>query len=211
MKILSICVGKPRTITRYDQAIVTGIFKTPVHEPVKVRTLNIDGDRQADLSVHGGTLKAVYVYPSEHYGYWRKRYPQVDGKPGSFGENLTTEGLLETNCYIGDRFRAGTALFQIAQPRMPCFKLAAKFQDDDIIRRFMKSGRSGLYLSVIEEGTIQEGDAIEFTSRDPAAFSIADALQLYQPDPLPPDVLERALACKELPPGMRQRAEAEKN
>src|SRR6185503_846805 len=154
MKIISLNVGLPREIVYKDRSIVTGIFKEPVEGRVRARKLNLDGDRQADLRVHGGAEKAIYVYPSEHYDYWRDQLPDMKLPWGMFGENFTVEGLNEKEVNIGDRFRINTALFMVTQPRMPCYKLAAKFERDDIIKRFLRSKRTGFYLSVIEEGEV---------------------------------------------------------
>ena len=178
MQIVSVNVGAPRVIQRGDNQILTGIFKSPVQGPVVVRTLNLDGDKQADLKVHGGPYKAVYAYPAEHYPFWGSIYPELELPWGSFGENLTTVGMMESSMYIGDQFRVGTAILQVAQPRMPCFKLAAKFDDDEIIDTFISSGRSGIYFSVVKEGQLQAGDEMKLVHRDPIGFSISDALQL---------------------------------
>ncbi len=177
MKLLSVNVGRPQTIARDGRDIVTAIFKTPVEGPVSVLEMNLAGDGQADLRVHGGRNKAVYVYPSEHYPFWRERYPQLNLGWGALGENLTTSGIDETSAHAGDRLRIGTAVFQITRPRKPCFKLAAKFADDAIIPAFTASGRSGFYLSVVKEGIIQAGDAIEFETRHPDGTSIAEILR----------------------------------
>jgi len=205
MQIVSVNVGTPRVIQRGDNQILTGIFKSPVQGPVAVRTLNLDGDKQADLKVHGGPYKAVYAYPAEHYPFWGSIYPELELPWGSFGENLTTVGMMESSMYIGDQFRVGTAILQVAQPRMPCFKLAAKFDDDEIIDTFISSGRSGIYFSVVKEGQLQAGDEMKLVHRDPVGFSISDALQLYsQPSK---ETIERALRTEALPPGLRRRAE----
>ena len=206
MKIASVNVGIPRVIRRDDDEILTGIFKSPVRGPVVVRTLNLDGDRQADLKVHGGVHKAVYAYPAEHYPFWGSVYPELELPWGMFGENLTTVGMNESSVYIGDRFRVGTAILQVTQPRMPCFKLAAKFDDDEIIDTFIASGRSGVYFSVVQEGQLQAGDEIAVVHRDPAGFSISDALQLYSQKPAR-ETVARALRTEALPPALRRRAE----
>jgi MOSC domain-containing protein YiiM len=205
MQVVSVNVGTPRVITRDDQEILTAIFKFPVQGPVVVRKLNLDGDRQADLNVHGGVHKAVYAYPAEHYPYWGSIYPEIELPWGAFGENLTTVGMNESSVYIGDQFRVGTAILQIAQPRMPCFKLAAKFDDDEIINAFISSGRSGFYFSVVQEGQLQTGDNIEVVHRDPTGFSVSDALQLYSQEP-GRDIVDRALRSEALPPGLQRRA-----
>src|SRR5689334_2486460 len=144
MKIVSLNVGLPREVIWKGRSVLTGIFKEPVRGTIKVRALNLDGDKQADLTVHGGRDKAVYAYAAEHYDYWRKQLPEMNLPFGMFGENLTTEGLLETEVNIGDRLRIGSVLFEVTQPRMPCYKLALKFGRDDIIKRFLQSERSGM-------------------------------------------------------------------
>ena len=158
MKIISVNVGLPRLVMRNDEPVSTGIFKEPVAGRVMMRTLNLDGDRQADLSVHGGPEKAVYVYPSEHYDFWKRELPDMDLPWGMFGENLTTTGLFETEANIGDKFRIGTAEVMVTQPRMPCYKLGIRFGRADIIKRFLLSERTGFYLSVLKEGEVGAGD-----------------------------------------------------
>jgi MOSC domain-containing protein YiiM len=179
MKVLSVNVALPRLVAWKGQTFNTGIFKKPVHGPVMMRELDLDGDRQADLSVHGGPYKAVYAYPSEHYQFWKKVLPEVDLPWGQFGENLTTEGLNEADTHIGDVLRIGQATVQVTQPRLPCFKLAATFQRDDILKRFLQSGRSGFYLSVIEEGLVAAGDAIERIQEDANGIAVSDINNLF--------------------------------
>jgi MOSC domain-containing protein YiiM len=179
MKVLSVNVALPRLIAWKGQTFNTGIFKEPVDGAVMMRQLDFDGDRQADLSVHGGPYKAVYAYPSEHYEFWRKELPEMELPWGKFGENLTTEGLNEEDTHIGDVLRIGKATVQVTQPRLPCFKLAAKFQRDDILKRFLQSGRSGFYLSVIEEGLVAAGDAIERVQEDEHGIAVSDINKLF--------------------------------
>jgi MOSC domain-containing protein YiiM len=176
-KVVSVNVGRPRTFTVRDEIIVTSIFKDPVRGRVRISTLNIEGDEQSDLSVHGGVNKAVYAYPSEHYASWRRELPEAALAWGAFGENLTIEGLLEETTCIGDRLRIGTAELVVTQPRTPCYKLAYKFGRPDIIKRFQKSGRSGFYLSVAKEGDVGAGDAIDLLSRAEGALTVTDALK----------------------------------
>jgi MOSC domain-containing protein YiiM len=174
MKILSVNVGLPRLVEYNGEPVSTGIFKDPVGGVVKVNSLNLEGDRQADLSVHGGYYKAVYVYPSEHYPLWRSEYPDMELPYGMFGENLTTRGLTETDVHIGDRLRIGTAEFLVTQPRLPCYKLGIRFGRVDIIKRFFKSGLSGFYLSIEKTGELQKGDEIQVLSRNTEGDSIAE-------------------------------------
>ena len=202
MRLVSLNVGRPRLIVYKGATINTGIFKQPVSGRIALRTLNLDGDRQADLSVHGGPHKAVYAYPSEHYAYWRKELPGMDLPWGMFGENFTTEGLRE-DVHVGDRFRIGSATLMVRQPRMPCYKLAAKFQRDDMIEHFLHSGRSGLYFSVDEEGEVGEGDSFELISRNQDGITIAEMNQLFARDRYNRELLQKAIATGELPESWR--------
>ena len=204
MKVISVNVGTPREVTWKGMQVATGIFKEPVAGPVPVRTLNLAGDRQADLTVHGGAEKAVYAYPSEHYGPWRQELPGVEFAWGKFGENLTTEGLREDTLHIGDRLQAGTAVLVITQPRLPCYKLGLRFERDDMIKRFLVSGRSGFYFSVEREGEVEAGSPIEILGRDPNNVRVADISRLYfakQPDV---ELLRRAVNVSALPESWKQ-------
>ncbi|MFQ5993232.1 MAG: MOSC domain-containing protein [Nitrospiraceae bacterium] len=180
MKAMSVNVGLPRTVTWKGKPVTTGIFKEAVEGRVKVRALNMDGDRQADLSVHGGRDKAVYAYPAEHYAFWKDQLPGVELPWGMFGENLTTEGLSEDTVHIGDRFRIGTVELIVTQPRMPCYKLGLKFGRSDMVKRFLSSGRSGWYFAVAREGEVGTGDAIELLHHDPNRVRVADMNLLYR-------------------------------
>lgn len=204
MKIISVNVGLPREVIWKGRKVTTGIFKEPVEGAVKVRGFNLDGDRQADLTVHGGRDKAVYAYPSEHYDYWRKELPEMDLSFGMFGENLTTKGLFETEVNIGDRLRIGSVLFEVTQPRMPCYKLGIKFGRDDIIKKFLESARSGIYFAVIEEGEIKAGDAIEFISRDENQITVTDIARLYFSEKANLELLHRAIKVSALPESWRE-------
>lgn len=176
MKVLSVNVGSPRIVEYRGEPVATGIYKESIGDArVAVREFNLAGDRQADLRVHGGYSKAVYVYPSEHYEFWKNELPDADLSFGAFGENLTTTGLLESEVFIGDRLQIGTAEFAVTQPRQPCFKLGIRFGRSDIIKRFAKSGRSGFYLSIEKTGELGAGDEIEFLSRatgQPSIFEV---------------------------------------
>ena len=179
MKIISLNVGLPRVVLWKGVEVSTSIFKEPVAGPVMLRRLDLDGDRQADLEVHGGPAKAVYAYPSEHYPLWQKELREPELRWANFGENFTTEGLLESDACIGDRFRIGEALVMVTQPRFPCYKLGIRFGREDIIEKFLKSGRSGIYFAVLEEGLVNAGDAIEQVHRDPASLTITEINQAY--------------------------------
>jgi MOSC domain-containing protein YiiM len=205
MRLLSINVGLPRQIVWAGRRVSTGIFKRPVAGPVALSTLNLEGDRQADLSVHGGPAKAVYVYPSEHYAHWRAELPGADlAEWGAFGENFTTAGLLEEEVAIGERFRIGTAEVQVTQPRMPCYKLAIKFGDAAMVERFLESRRIGFYLSVLREGTVEAGDAFEPLGGDGHGVTVAEVFRLYALDRRDVAALERAAAVEALPESWRQ-------
>lgn len=203
MIVVSVNVGLPREVTYKGKTITTGIFKEPVEDRARLRRLNLDGDRQADLSVHGGPSKAVYAYPSEHYEYWREQLPGVDLPWGMFGENLTVEGLREDRVNIGDRFRIGSAHVMMTEPRLPCYKLAAKFRRDDIIKRFLHSGRTGFYFAVLQEGEVGAGDDITVLSRDENAITVADITRLYVHDKDDLSTLRRAVQVEALPESWR--------
>ncbi len=178
MKLVSLNVGTPREVTLKNRTITTGIFKEPVQGRVMLRRLNIDGDKQADLSVHGGADKAVYVYPKEHYEYWRQKFPNMKLPWGMFGENFTTEGLLEDAVRIGDRFRVGTAELKVTQPRLPCYKLGIRFGRADMVKRFLASGRTGFYLAVLREGMVGAGYTIELIGRNVNNATVAEIVKL---------------------------------
>jgi MOSC domain-containing protein YiiM len=204
MKIVAVSVGRPRQVPWRGQSVQTSIFKAPVSGRVHVAGNNIEGDEQSDLSVHGGPEKAVYAYPAEHYDFWRRELPGVDLPWGAFGENVTTEGLLEGEVGIGDRFRFGTAELAVTQPRMPCYKLAIRFGSPEMVKRFLKSGRSGFYLGVAREGDLGAGDAIEPLFRNDGRLTIADVVSLYATDSENQALLERASAHSSLPAAWRE-------
>jgi MOSC domain-containing protein YiiM len=176
--VVSVNVGLPREVVWQGEVLRTGIFKEPVRGAVVIGTLNLEGDGQADLSVHGGTRKAVYAYPAEHYPWWRGELPDVEFTPGAFGENLTIAGLLEDGVCAADRLRVGAAELVVTQPRMPCFKLGLRFGRLDMPKRFLQSGRTGFYLAVARAGRVEAGDVVEIVERDPGAVSIAELVRL---------------------------------
>jgi MOSC domain-containing protein YiiM len=200
MKILSLNVGFPRTVHDRGREVSTAIFKEPVQGPVMLRRLNLDGDRQADLGVHGGPNKALYAYPSEHYEFWSKEFPNIELPWGMFGENLTTEGLKEEDACIGDQYRIGEALVMVTQLRLPCYKLGIRFGRDDIVNRFLASQRSGIYFSILEEGLVNTGDPIERVQQDESRVSVADINRAYVKESDVP-LLRRILQLKMLPGG----------
>jgi MOSC domain-containing protein YiiM len=174
MRVVSVNVGLPRVVRWNGREVTTGIFKNPVEGRIPLRRLNLAGDRQADLSVHGGAAKAVYAYPLEHYSFWRE---ELGGELplGAFGENLTVDGLpLEQDIAVGDRFRIGSAELVVTQPRLPCYKLGLRFGRRDMVKRFLASSRTGYYLAVDAEGYVGAGDRVETLARHPASIPVAE-------------------------------------
>jgi MOSC domain-containing protein YiiM len=205
MKLLSVNVGLPRKVFFNGQTVTTGIFKNPVKGPIMLRNLNLDGDRQADLTVHGGVDKAVYSYPVEHYDYWRKQFPKLELIWGMFGENFTTEGLIEDAVNIGDHFQIGSAKLVATQPRMPCYKLGVRFGTMEIIRMFLAGGRPGIYFKVLEEGEVQSNDKIKIIKKDKNNVTVKDIVSLYITRDYTENIktMKRALKISALPEGWR--------
>jgi MOSC domain-containing protein YiiM len=205
MKVLSVNVGLPRRVLFNGQTVTTAIFKDPVTGPVMLRKLNIDGDKQADLTVHGGPDKAVYSYPEEHYDYWSKQFPDMDFVWGMFGENFTTEGLMEDAVNIGDHLQIGSAKLVATQPRMPCYKLGVRFGHMEIIRRFLASGRPGIYFRVLKEGKVQRGDKMEIVRRDENNVTVKDIARLYATRDHVDNIetMRRAIKISALPEGWK--------
>ena len=203
MQVVSVNVGLPREVTWHGRVVRTSIWKDPVEGLVHVSSLNLEGDQQSDLSVHGGPEKAVYAYPSEHYEYWRREL-STDLAWGAFGENFTTEGVLEPDIRIGDRIRVGSAEFLVTQPRMPCFKLGVRFGRDDMMKLFLRSGRSGFYLAVVREGEVARGEPLEFVERDEHRVTVADIASLYTRDRDNQDLLRRAVDVPALPDSWKE-------
>jgi MOSC domain-containing protein YiiM len=204
VQIISVNVGLPREVATHDGTVLTGIFKRSVEGRVRIERSNLAGDRQADLTVHGGPNKAVYGYPSEYYVYWKRRLERAELPWGMFGENLTFEGLLESAIHLGDILRVGTALLRVTQPRIPCFKLGIRFGMPDMVKKFQHSGRSGFYFSVLEEGDVAAGDAVEIVERDEFAVTVAECMQIYNDGKhAHPEIIRRILQVPTLPPGLR--------
>jgi len=174
MRLVSVNVGLPRTVTLMRRTVDTAFFKEPVPGAIPLSSLGLRGDGQADPRVHGGPGKAVYLYPFEHYAYWAAVLRRADLTPGAFGENFTTEGLLETETRIGDVFAVGSAVLQVTKPRRPCAKLGLRMGSMSVVRVFAAAGRPGFYLSVVEEGSVEKGDAITRISTDPTRPTVAE-------------------------------------
>lgn len=203
MQLISVNIGLPREVTWKGKTVTTGIFKKPVNERVMVRLLNLDGDGQADLTVHGGADKAVYVYPFEHYGYWRSELADTELPLGIFGENFTTTGLTEEELNIGDRFQIGTVELMVTQPRLPCYKLGIRFGRADMVKRFLASRRTGFYFRVLQEGEVGTGDTLELVSRDENSITVADITKLYTREEDNAELLLRAAQLEALPQSWR--------
>jgi MOSC domain-containing protein YiiM len=202
MKIVSLNVGMPREQLWHGRPVVTGIFKEPVEGRVVLRKLNLDGDGQADLTVHGGEYKAVYCYPVEHYDDWKKQLPERELPMGMFGENFTTEGMQEDAMHLGDRFSVGTAEVVVTQPRLPCYKLGVRFGTDDMVKRFLASGRTGFYMAVSREGQVAAGDEIRLIAQDENSVAVSEITRLYVTKRFAPEdvhSLRRAMRVSALP------------
>jgi MOSC domain-containing protein YiiM len=202
MKVVSVNCGLPREVTWHGRSVTTGIYKKPIRDRVVLRTLNLDGDRQADLKVHGGGAKAVYCYPLSHYDYWKGQLPGRELPIAVFGENFTTDGLSEDSVHLGDRFSIGSAEVAATQPRLPCYKLGIRFESDDMVKRFFESRRTGFYFAVTREGEVGAGDEIRVISRDPNAVPVSEITRLYIAKRYARqdfEVLDRALSVAALP------------
>jgi MOSC domain-containing protein YiiM len=205
VKVVSVNVGRPREVEWRGKRITTAIFKSPVAGAVTVRGVSVEGDAQADLQVHGGAGKSVYAYPSEHFDFWRNVYPDVGIGPGVFGENLTLEGWLEDGVCLGDRFRAGTAELVVTQPRSPCAKLGMRFDDPQMVKRFLAEGRSGIYFTIARPGEVAAGDPFERIASDPRRVSIADVVRVQRGEIDDPDLLRRAIEVPSFPEEYRRK------
>ena len=204
MQVVAVNVGLPRSVTWHGKTVETGIWKQSVAGRVAIVGDNLVGDRQADLSVHGGPDKAVYAYPSEHYPWWRGELPGVELSWGAFGENLTIAGLREDRVHVGDRFRVGSAELMVTQPRMPCFKLGIKFDRPQIVKEFLASERSGFYFAVVRAGEVGAGDAIARVHEEAESLTVTEIVRLYVAADPDSALLRRASALAALPESWRE-------
>jgi MOSC domain-containing protein YiiM len=204
MRLLSVNVGQPREVQWRGETIQTSIWKSPVAGRVRVTTQNVAGDRQADPAVHGAPDMTVYAYPSEHYAFWRDQLPGMDLPWGVFGENLSVQGLLEDGVRIGDRLRIGSTELIVTQPRLPCFKLGIRFGRKDIVKRFQQSGRTGFYLSVLQEGEVSAGDTIQHLKTSDESLTVSDIVSLVDDKEPDPALLRRAAELSALPLSWRE-------
>jgi len=203
MKVLSVHVGSLQEMLRNGKKIQTGIFKQPTEGPIEVKQLGLEGDQQANKKLHGGVYKAICVYPSEHYDLWKEELGNPGLSFGDFGENLTTAGLMEGDICLGDRLRIGSVEMVVTQPREPCITLNARLDTKDLSVRIRKSGRSGFYCSVEREGTIENGDSIEYISRDENKVSVSDFNRIINGETEVADIIFRASKIDALPPRLK--------
>jgi MOSC domain-containing protein YiiM len=203
MSIISVNVGQPREVLWHGKPVLTSIFKYPVEGPLRLDLEDFVGDRQADLTVHGGPDKAAYVYPAAYYDAWRRELPDVELPWGAFGENLTMAGVVDTAVYIGDRYRIGSAEVVVTQPRLPCYKLGVRFGRDTFVKQFLQSGRTGFYFRVLRPGEIAAGDAVTLLARESHGVTVTDIVRLYVQDRSDEDGMRRALSSPSLPEGWR--------
>jgi len=199
MKLNSVNVGRPRDVVWRGRRISSGIFKKAISGAVMVHALNVEGDRQADLEVHGGFDKAVYAYPHEHYPYWQALYPEMEMPAGVFGENFTVEGMLETEVCIGDLYQVGKTTLVVTEPRIPCYKLAIRWGQTDIIEKFLASRRTGFYFAVLREGKVTAGDQITLLYRPEVVISVADIIRVFAHEKEDVETLRQAITLKALP------------
>jgi MOSC domain-containing protein YiiM len=204
MKLLSVNVSPPKEVTNGGKAVTTGIFKEPVDGRVMLRTLNLEGDGQADLVGHGGIYKAAYAYSLENYDYWKRELGRTDFPFGQFGENFTVDGMLEDEIHIGDVFRAGGALVEVTQPRVPCYKLGIKMGLRGFEKVFLASHRVGFYLRVLEEGDVGAGDTFDRVRTDPERMTVWEICGLLYFDPENLEGARKALRIRALSPGWRR-------
>jgi MOSC domain-containing protein YiiM len=204
---LALNISKPKVVKYKGDDVLTGIYNASIEGPRMVRKLNIEGDEQADLTVHGGIDKAVYAFPSEHYFYFQDALKQGPYKPGQFGENLTTEGMLESNVRIGDRYRVGEVVFEVSQPRSPCYKFAIKMGTAEALKVFINSAKTGFYFRVLHEGTIQSGDSIELEFSKDTAPTVEEVHSLYYLDKKNITGLKHASECNSLTKSWRDNFE----
>ncbi len=204
MKLLSVNVSPPTEVVHGGKTVTTGIFKEPVDGRVMLRTLNLDGDGQADLTGHGGIYKAAYAYSVENYDHWRRELGRTDFAFGQFGENFTVEGMLEDEIHVGDVFRVGSALVEVTQPRVPCYKLGIKMELPGFVKMFLASCRVGFYLRVLEEGEVGAGDVFDRVRTDPERMTVREICRLLYFDPENLEGARKALRIRALSPGWRQ-------
>ena len=205
MKVTSTNLGEPTKINWNGKQTLTGIYKYPVDQPIYLDTEDVQGDTVVDRKYHGGIYKACYLFSADHYDYWKAKYPQLEWDWGMFGENLTIQGLDESQLRIGSTYRLGTALVQISQPREPCYKLGIRFGDQEILKQFIDHGRPGTYIRVLEPGTVSKGDSMELVTASESPLTIAQFYELLFAKEKDQHVLQQALHNEALPMEKREK------
>lgn len=205
MRIISTNIGQPTTILWNNKKEQTGIFKYPVSEPLFLEKESVAQDTISNRKVHGGVHKACYLFSMDQYPYWKGLYPDLEWNWGMFGENLTIEGLDETQICIGDIFRIGTALVQVSQPREPCYKLGVRFGNQDILRQFINHGYSGAYVRILEEGQVRTGDILQLEQASENPLTVKQFFNFLFERKKNPDILQLAIANTALPERKRER------
>ena len=205
MKVISTNLGEPTKINWNGKQTLTGIYKYPVDQPIYLDTEDVQGDTVVDRKYHGGIYKACYLFSADHYDYWKAKYPQLEWDWGMFGENLTIQGLDESQLRIGSTYRLGTALVQISQPREPCYKLGIRFGDQEILKQFIDHGRPGTYIRVLEPGTVSKGDSMELVTASESPLTIAQFYELLFAKEKDQHVLQQALHNEALPMEKREK------
>src|SRR5262249_24280153 len=179
MRLVSVNCGLPHEVEWHGRTVTTGIYKQPVKGRVTLRSLNLERDKQADITVNGRESKAVFCYPLAYYDYWKAELPGHPLPMGVFGENFTTDGLLESTVFVGDKFSIGSAQVVVTQPRLPCYKLGIRFESDEMVKRFLISARTGFYVAVKREGSVAAEDQITVVDRDRDSMPVSEITRLY--------------------------------
>lgn len=193
MIITSTNIGEPRLIEWRGQQISTGIYKHPTNQPIFLGNEDVEGDHVIDRRYHGGADKACYLYSAERYSFWKEKYPDADWGLGMFGENLTVEGLNETEIRIGDRYLAGGAIVEVSQPRQPCFKLGIRFGNQQVVDDFWVSGFPGVYVRIIQNGHVKTGDRLQLIYRIEESLSVAEVFSVFRKDVENVGLMKKAL------------------
>ena len=204
MKVISTNIGKAKTVTWNDKQVTTGIFKSPVHEPILLEATDVRHDHVVDRKYHGGVNKACYLYGANHYPFWKALYPDLNWNWGMFGENLTVDLCIEEETFIGSVYEVGTAKVQVVQPRQPCFKLGIRFNDQGVLKQFINETRSGIYLKVLESGQVSMGDEFRLIQEDPAAITVAQLFQAIFKKLKDEAVLEKIVQHDVIPVGIKE-------
>jgi len=204
VKVISVNIANPVTFERKGRLVQTGLYKKPVESPVLLDTDGVAGDTVSDRRHHGGPDKACYLFGANHYAYWQALYPHLEWSPGMFGENLTVSVFEESSFRIGDVLQVGEAIVRISQPRQPCYKLAHRFGDPEMVRRFLASGHSGAYLRVLQPGYVRTSDAIYLLAREAGGMRLDEVFALFDPGRRDVAALRRALALPTLAQAARK-------